>query len=511
MFSRHMAGRLVCRDFVRARTLRVLTRIAIAGAILAVSCLATQSPEPHLPSSPFISIDRPAPADASHVQKISVTETSPPPSWVYGHWVWEDESTQDSAVRLVDSYLDRGITVTAVIIDSPWETAYNTFEPDPNRFQDFAGMVAYFHSRGVKVIVWITGVMNLEARSEYELAARKGFFMTEGPQRSPKVVRWWKGQGSLVDFFNPEAVQWWGSLMDKALSLGVDGFKVDATDPYVVAAPWSPYLSRQVSPLEYSRQYYATLYQITRLARGADAMITARPVDTQRRDPGPKAALAHSFSPPEIGWSGWVGDQLSSFDPNHYTGIRGALLNFYYSSELGYFGFGSDIGGYIAPPGSVVPRDLLLRWAALGAFSPVMENGGIAEHRPFGYGPEATEAYARFVRIHMALVPYILELAHRFPIEQQSAMRFLDRRTFSYTLGPDIFVQPIIDESGASDVRLPDQGSWRYLFDPGRIYNGDTRLEMKVPLDEYPVFVRDGSPLLEPLSRAVMPPGEGGH
>lgn len=440
----------------------------------------------------------------------SLTDTSPPPPWVYGHWVWEDESTQDSAVRLVDSYLDRGITVTAVIIDSPWESAYNTFEPDRSRFPDFEGMVSYFHSRGVKVIAWITGVMNLEAGALYEEAAYKGYFMTEGRDSPPKVIRWWKGRGSLVDFFNPDAVRWWNSLMDKAFALGVDGFKVDATDPYVREAPWSPYLGRPVLPIEYSRRYYAALYEHTRRVRGSDGMITARPVDTQRRDPGPDLALAHSHSPPEIGWSGWVGDQVGVFDPDHYTGIRGALLNYYYSSRIGYFGFGSDIGGYIAPRGSVVPNELLLRWAGLGAFSPVMENGGIADHRPFLHGPAAERAYARFVRIHMALVPYILEMAERFPAERQSAMRFLDRRAFSYTLGPDVFVQPILDDSRAIAVRLPDQGNWRYLFHPFQLYPGGTSLEMRVPLDEYPVFVRDGAPIAESLTRAaVIETGEG--
>ena len=42
-------------------------------------------------------------------------------------------------------------------------------------------------------------------------------------------MRWWKGSGALIDYTNPEAVEWWHRLMDRALSLGVDGWKMDGS------------------------------------------------------------------------------------------------------------------------------------------------------------------------------------------------------------------------------------------------------------------------------------------
>lgn len=35
----------------------------------------------------------------------------PWPSWVFEHWVWEDESTQESALQIVDDYMARDIPV----------------------------------------------------------------------------------------------------------------------------------------------------------------------------------------------------------------------------------------------------------------------------------------------------------------------------------------------------------------------------------------------------------------
>lgn len=476
------------------KLVRGATALAVSIAILSSlpGCSSTSptvlAPDPGAMEDPYSSL---------------TPETEPWPEWVFTPWAWEDESTQASVVDLVEGYLSRDIPLGAVIIDSPWETAYNTFEPDPIRFPDLRGLIQLLHSSGVRVILWTTGIINTDANPLYEEASRKGYFMTKGPGEPPVVVRWWKGQGSLIDFFNPEAVRFWDSLMDKALDLGADGFKVDMTDPYVRLAPYSPHLGREVTVLEYSRRYYGSIYAHVRQRKGKDGMITARPVDMNRRDAGGKAALASSHAPLKAGWAGWVGDQVSSFDPEHYSGIRGALLNYYYSSQLGYLAFGSDIGGYIGAPGKSLSPVLLLRWAGLGAFSPIMENGGIAEHRPWAYGEDVVAAYRRFARLHMALVPYILEHAPRLYAERRSLLSFVDRRSFSYLLGPDVFVQPITSPCGCAQVRLPDGSRWRYIFDSSEVYEGGTTLHRQFPLDEFPAYVRDGAPVMQALRAAL--------
>ena len=76
-------------------------------------------------------------------------DPAPPwPQWAWEHWVWEDESTQESVLTLVDGYLDRGIPVSAVIVDSPWAIGYNDFEWDNELYPDPQGMVDDLHERG---------------------------------------------------------------------------------------------------------------------------------------------------------------------------------------------------------------------------------------------------------------------------------------------------------------------------------------------------------------------------
>ena len=61
---------------------------------------------------------------------------------------------------------------------------------------------------------------------------------------------------------------------------------------------------------------------------------------------------------------------------------------------IGYVNFGSDIGGYRSDStGLGRTKELLIRWAQLGAFSPLMENGGNKEHRPWAFDNETLEIY----------------------------------------------------------------------------------------------------------------------
>ncbi len=88
---------------------------------------------------------------------------APWPEWAFHHWVWEDESTQQSAIELVDGYLAHDIPVGAIIIDSPWETSYNSFVFDRKRCPDPRGMIDYFHGRGVPVFPWMVSAINVDS------------------------------------------------------------------------------------------------------------------------------------------------------------------------------------------------------------------------------------------------------------------------------------------------------------------------------------------------------------
>ncbi|MBI1288464.1 MAG: T9SS type A sorting domain-containing protein [Flavobacteriales bacterium] len=409
------------------------------------------------------------------------------PAWAFSHWIWEDESTQHSALQIVDDYISRGIPVNAIIIDSPWETGYNTFEWDTALFENAQAMIDSLHARDVKVVMWITGIVNTDVQPLYDYGKDHDYYMKQLPfDANPTVVNWWKGDGSLIDWFNPDAVAWWKGLMDQMLDMGIDGWKTDGTDFSAIQTPWSPGANNFVSRLDYSHAYYQLHFDYTREVLGNDRLIMARPIDNYgTADIGGDQV---SFSPVTTGYAAWVGDQDATFE-----GLTWALNNMYHSYEKGYLSFGSDIGGYreddnYQPMGR--SKELFIRWAQLGTFSGLMENGGGGEHRPWMFDQETLEIYQDLVQKRYNMLPYLMQQSVDFESNQQSLMQFFNKTDYSYMLGTDIFVAPFLEAGTSITVNFPPGYEWIYLYDNNQVYTGGTTETLNVPYTEYPVFTR---------------------
>jgi alpha-glucosidase (family GH31 glycosyl hydrolase) len=436
----------------------------------------------------------PAPAGAEcPCQKASL---DPPfPAWVFGHVVWEDESTTQSVYDLVRGYLERGVPVDAVIIDSPWETAYNTFEVDRERYPDVEKLIADLHRNNIKVIFWITSMVN-EEDPEYEFARSHGYFV-----KGMEARKWWKGTGGMLDYDNPAAVAWWHQRMDKALDLGIDGWKVDGTDPMMLYKGWK---RRQ----DYATKYYSDFYDYTREKTGPKTVAMARPMEQGLNEstlhlPGWLNPLGLGvwlrFAPVDKSFASWVGDQDPTFD-----GLAIARRHILRSAKEGYLIIGSDVGGYRGPGPD---KEVLLRWAQFGALTPFMENGGVGEHRPWMFDAETLKVYRACVLLHKALGPYLYDEAVKAWRHGRSLITPLDTGNEEYLLGKDVLVAPVRRSGGAVRVVLPRGDDWWPLFmdplrepemaecrsaDPGLLKGGCT-FTHRYAISEYPVFLRSGA------------------
>ncbi|MCL2513684.1 MAG: hypothetical protein FWF08_07265, partial [Oscillospiraceae bacterium] len=324
-------------------------------------------------------------------------ETPDWPIWVHNHWIWEHDGDQGSTVQFAEDFRAHGIPVGVIHIEPPWATGHNTFVPRTDRYPDLQTLINDLHGMDLKVLMWATCMINDDSPN-YEEARDNGYLISGG-----RTAKWWEGNGAFIDYTNPDAVEWWHGQMDKVLDMGIDGWKVDGVDPFIMLLTPAIGKGGLVGWTQYKNLSYRDFFEYTREKRGRDSAILARPVDDQIFNIG----LMPASTTRDINFSGWVGDQDSTWE-----GLVHALNNMFSSAKHNFVSYGSDIGGF-RDRGQF--KDVFIRWAQLGALCPVMENGGGGEHRPWMYDgdgeTETLDIYRKFTLLHYELIPYIYSQA----------------------------------------------------------------------------------------------------
>ena len=153
------------------------------------------------------------------------------PEWAYGHWKSRDVyEHQDDVEDDWRGYRDNELPLDAIVIDSPWETQYNTWRFNPHQFPDAAGpgrarcgrtgSGPWSGSRPGSTSSRSTGSAR-RTPSPRGCTASRPRTTPEGAERGhyvraadgePYVGRWWMGTGSIVDFTSEAARDWWREL-----------------------------------------------------------------------------------------------------------------------------------------------------------------------------------------------------------------------------------------------------------------------------------------------------------
>lgn len=410
---------------------------------------------------------------AREVVPAAALASAPYAEWAHSHWVWlsAKEATQASIEELAADYMARGVPVGAVDFDSSWETGFNDFVVSPQRIQNLTAMVDSLHAKGVRVILWITSMVDKDSPN-FAVAESSGYFIKDVLGK-PLLMKWWHGTGGLIDYTNPAAVDWWHTQMNAVLDTGIDGWKCDGTDPYILEGVVPIGHKGVVTRKEYSDAYYRDFFYYSRQRLGEDRLIMSRPVDSF----GP---IYFSFSPRDVVFSGWVGD----LDPT-WDGLKEGINRMRISAERKYVNFGTDIAGYRSGDRTVA---MFTRWFQLGAFCPLMENGGNNEHRPWMYDtPGSTtvlDTYRNFVNIHMSLLPYFMTTGTEAWENDRSAMAFTTKTDF--LLGADIFVAPMMDNTTSRSVEFPESktGDWVNWWNSSTHYKPRSTVDYECPMDE---------------------------
>jgi len=400
------------------------------------------------------------------------------PRWALEHIVWEDNANnQESSVKLVNLYLEHKMPVGAIIIDSPWSTAYNNFDWNTKRYPNSTEMIHNFNKQNVKVILWLTGCINSTATDvpnqkhpSFDEIREKGYAVNNG-----KTSHWWKGDGLHIDFTNPEAVKWWNSQIDKVMIDGVYGFKVDQGEVY-----FGDTLQTSIGTMTneaFRKYYYNSMYQYATNLKTTGAII-GRPFSHQ----GGVEASVEELS------LGWCGDFEGSWD-----GLKLQINNIYKTAELGYGAPGCEVGGFWKARPS---KNELIRYAQFGALTANMinggENGGLTNHLPWFHGEDATACYKQAVWLHSQLIPYLFSTIVDAHKNGGSLIKNPSFEQESHMVGDYIFTKAITSENNTVSYELPKEGKWMDFWS-NKVSDGSTTINQTYPLNEFPLFLKTGA------------------
>jgi hypothetical protein len=180
----------------------------------------------------------------------------------------------------------------------------------------------------------------------------------------------------------------------------------------------------------------------------------------------------------------------------------------------------SDIGSYLGPPPSqsgADPPDLYDRWVQLGTFEPILRLHSNNENRlPWEYPQPVQRITESFLRLREALMPYTYSLAADasqtgLPMARPLYLDYPDQAAAyqnptEYLYGPDMLVAPVTSpgDVASTTVWFPP-GQWVDYF-TGATFTGPSMSTLSVPLDQMPVFVREGGIVTEQPSTAKAGP-----
>lgn len=502
-------------------------------------------------------IDGDSPYEIVKQFRKAIGQSYIPPKYAFGfgqsRWGYK---TKEDFRKVVDGHRENNIPLDMVYMDIDYMQDFKDFTLNEKNFPDFPAFVQEMKDRNIRLIPIIDAGVKVEKGYDVYEEGVKNRYFCQREDGSDFVAAVWPGDTHFPDVLNEEARAWFGDKYRVLTDQGIEGFWNDMNEPAIFysqegiaelkevlkdflengngddgitagemaaengkkdgEAGGKPKFGSSVWPLmgklgslanskaDYRRFYHNTKegrvchdqvhnlfgYYMTRSAGEA----------FERIDPDKRFLMFSRSS--YIGmhrYGGiWTGDNKSWW--SHI------LLNLKMLPSLNMCGFlytGADLGGF----GADATRDLLLRWMALGVFTPLMRDHaaqGTREQECYQF--ENIEDFRHVIGVRYRLIPYLYSeymkaalnndlyfkpLAFVYP-EDSMAVQVEDQ----LMLGNEIMIAPVYTQNAKGRyVYLPEEMKFVKFLPDGTVMEkvlGKGHHYVEVALNEVPLFIRSG-------------------
>lgn len=362
------------------------------------------------------------------------------------------------------------------------------------RYPDLPRQIAALKARGIRFLGYVNPYLAIDG-VQYQEAAALGYLALRLDADTPYHVDFGEFDCGVVDFTNPAACQWFAGRIigQEMLDFGLDGWMADFGEYLPVDLRlWDgsdPMLAHNLWPVLWGQ---VNADAVASRGRAGEAVFFMRA--------GFSGVQAHC---PLL----WAGDQ--SVDFSRHDGINTVITAALSAGLVGNAYSHSDVGGYTSLHGVVRTAELFMRWAELGAFTPVMrthEGNRPDDNLQVDSDPAILAHFAAMSRVHAALAPYVRAIMDEAEATGLPAQRALflhwpqERATWTcqdqYLYGPDLMVAPVVSAGAVSRcVLLPGAEPWVHVW-TGQQFASGTH-EIAAPIGSPPVFYRAGSAFAE--------------
>jgi len=431
------------------------------------------------------------------------------PDYAMGFWQCKLRyQTQEELLDVAREYKKRGLPISVIVIDFFHWPLQGEWKFDPVYWPDPDAMIRELKEMGIELMVSIWPTVDYRSENFDEM---KGKGLLIRVDKGFQISMDFQGNTLHYDATNPEARTYvWNKAKKNYYDKGIKLFWLDEAEPEYSVYDFENYRYHLGPDVQVGNIYpamYAKTFYDGMQAAGQKNIINLL-----------RCAWAGSQKYGALVWSGDIKSSFESLRNQFAAGLNMGLAGIpWWTTDIGGF-FGANIN-------DPAFHELLIRWFEYGAFCPVMRlhgyrwpiqpqvgtTGGAeclsgAPNEVWSYSDEVFRICSKFLKLREQMKPYITELMKEAHKKGTPVMRTLfyefpgDEKCWTneseYMFGGKVLVAPVMHaDEREVHVYLPAGASWTNVW-TGKLFEGGMEVTADAPLDQIPLFARDGFHLL---------------